>query len=166
MVVIGLAAAQMHSCSGFSRADEEMLDQHGGVFVPSGEGPLVHSTPVDSVRFKPEKRDLDDKEFAEVFPAIKRMDPLRLQLDGKDRLTDQSIELINQLRSLRALDVRGTGMTAAGLKRLQTKSLRTLDVSESLLTEEDLTEMRTGLPGTKIYQGKIRDRVPTTSQTK
>src|SRR5947207_11728813 len=111
--MIIFAAGEFRSCSGFSRDDEQLLDQHGGVFVPSGEGPLVRATPVDAVSFKAENH-LDDKEFATVFPAIQKMDPLRLHLDGQSLLTDQSIDLINQLTSLRILVVKQTGMTASG----------------------------------------------------
>ena len=114
----------------FSRRDEELLGRYGGHFIPTGEGPLVRIVPVDGVYFDC-GRVLNNEDFAATFPAVQRMDPYRLHLGGH-RLSDQVVELLNRLRSVRLLDLQHTDVSYAGLRNLRLKTLKTLVVPETI----------------------------------
>jgi hypothetical protein len=101
-------------CADFDRRDEATIIRLGGVWVPGGEAWTARAAPVDSVRFDPGEHPLSDEEFAEAFPALRRMDPVWLDLRGSG-VSDASVPMINRLRSLRHVDLRDTGVTPAGL---------------------------------------------------
>src|SRR5688572_23367275 len=90
LLLIGCAGG---SVSRFTMRDAELLDEYGGVVAPAANAPNLFATPVTSIVFLPDRRVLTDEEFAAVFPAVRRMDPLSLTLDGH-RITDKSIPLI------------------------------------------------------------------------
>jgi hypothetical protein len=122
----------------FGERDLKRLERFGGTYVPAGEGSLAIKTPVDSIHF--DKRTLDDRSFYDVFPAVQRMDPRILSLDGH-KITDRSIERINRLKSLIALSLQNTNVTMKGLRKLNVGRLQTLHVSEEKFNEKDRAEL-------------------------
>lgn len=130
----------------FTSRDEALLERYDGRFVPTGEGPLVRLTPVDSVYFG--TRVLNDEEFAAVFPAIQRMDPYLLPLRGH-RLSDRIIDLLNRLGSPRMLDLSDTNVSYEGLRKLRLKTLKTLVVPETV-TEAQRRELEASFPGVRV----------------
>ena len=123
----------------FGERDAQRLARFGGTYVPVGEGALATKTPVDSIHFT--KQRLDDDDFYNVFPAVQRMDPLTLSLDGHP-ITDRSIPLLNRLKSLKALSLRNTKVTMVGLRRLDVGRLQSLHVSEDKFDPKALEEIR------------------------
>ena len=123
----------------FEKKDVERLQSVGGTFVPTGEGLLATKTPVDSIHFN--KRTLDDDDFEDVFPAVQRMDPRILSLDGH-RITDESIDELNRLKSIKQLSLRNTKVTMKGLKRLNVERLQSLHVSEERFDGKALAELK------------------------
>jgi hypothetical protein len=101
-------------CADFDRRDEATIIRLGGAWVPAGEAWTARAAPVDSVRFDAAEHSLSDAEFAEAFPALRRMDPVWLDLRGSG-VSDASVPLINRLLSLRHVDLRDTGVTSSGL---------------------------------------------------
>ena len=131
----------------FSKADEDLLERHGVTFTPTGEGPLfVRSTPVDAVWFRDDSRRLTEDEFVAIFPAIQRMDPLRLNINVP--VTDRSVELLNRLRSARAISV-GPDVTMEGLRKLRLRPGKTLVVPPAI-TESERRELQELMPGVTI----------------
>jgi hypothetical protein len=134
----------------FPEADERLLERYGGIFIPSGEGPIVRIVPVDGVMFA-KSGVLGDDDFAAVFPAIRRMDPYRLSLRGHD-VSDEAVDLLNRLRSLKVLDLAGTKVTRDGLRRLRIKTLIDLRVPGGQLAEADRAELRRAMPKVTIRE--------------
>jgi hypothetical protein len=130
------------SCQQFAKDDETLLAKYGGTYVPTGEGPLAYTTPVDAVIFDSEKRALTDDDLKKVFPAVQHMDPYRLHLGGRHTIGDPSIDLINWLQSLRVLDVSGTNVTLEGLKRVRVKDLRQVYVARDKFTDADVQALQ------------------------
>jgi hypothetical protein len=134
----------------FPQADEQLLGRYGGIFIPTGEGPIVRIVPVDGVMFA-KGQVLTDDDFAAVFPAIQRMDPYRLSLRGHD-VSDEVVDLLNRLRSLKVLDLSGTKLTRDGLRRLRIKTLIDLRVPGGQLTEADRAELRRAMAKVTIHE--------------
>lgn len=132
-------------CHDFSREDVRLLETHGGLYIPSGEGFAARRAPVDAVILD---ASLTDAGFAEVFPVIARMDPYRLHLKGA--LSDKSVDSLNRLKSLRVLDASGTALTLDGFRRLRLPRLEQLTVPREMLTEEDVTALEEALPNVSI----------------
>ena len=138
----------------FPKADEDVLEEYGGIFIPTGEGPIVRIVPVDGVMFghgRGKNRILTDDDMVVLFPVIQRMDPYRLYLTGH-AISDDAVDLLNRLRSLRVLDVSGTKMTRDGLLRLRIKTLMNLSVPAGQLTDADREELRRAMPKVKIHE--------------
>jgi hypothetical protein len=102
------------------------VERLGGLWVPTGEAWTARAAPVDSVSFDARRHVVTDEEFAAVYPALRRMDPQRLDLRGS-RVSDASVPLINQLPSLRDVDLRETRVTREGASRLRDDIRRTAD---------------------------------------
>ena len=123
----------------FEPRDEQRLHRFGGTYVPAGEGTMATKTPVDAIHF--DKRTLDDEAFYDVFPALQRMDPRTLSLDGH-KIGDESIDEINRLKSLKALSLRNTNVTMKGLRKLDVGRLQTLHVSDEKFDGKGLAEIK------------------------
>lgn len=91
-------------------------------------------------------RAMDDDQFAQAFPHIAAYRPEFLSLDGR-QITDLSVSLLIQLDTVRRLDLQGTRVTTAGLKRLEPmRDLRLLYVSDSM-SDAELAEVEEALGG-------------------
>jgi hypothetical protein len=135
----------------FDDADAALLAKFGGIYIPTGEGPLHRITPVDQVIFDSSRlHALNDDEFSEVLPAVVHMDPYHLRFEGQHKVTDNSIEGLSTLQSIRLLDVDGTEMTLGGLKQLKVNSLKFLRIPPEKFSAAQLAELQQALPGIKV----------------
>src|SRR6185436_16743765 len=123
-------------------------------FYPDREGPIVRIVPVDGVMFghgRGKNRILTDDDMVVLFPVIQRMDPYRLYLTGH-AISDDAVDLLNRLRSLRVLDVSGTKMTRDGLLRLRIGTLKSLAVTGGLLNDADRDDLRRAMPEVRLHE--------------
>ena len=135
--------------------DLRTVERHGGLWVPSGEGPAVRRLPLDSISFD-EKSVATDADLRTLLPTLKRVPCDGLVLSGR-AITDDSIDALNQLRALKRMHLIGTKVTAVGLRRLRLPSLRHVYVSADQVSESDVNELRRSLPGVVISRMKPRD---------
>jgi hypothetical protein len=131
----------------FPKEDESLLERNGVYFVPVGEGPLVRTVPVDRL-FVDRGRVLSEEDFVTIFPAIQRMDPLRLGLD-LSALTDRSVELLNRLRSASGFNLANSAVTMNGLRKLRLKSGKTLTIPRTI-TDAQRRELEHSMPGVVV----------------
>ena len=117
-VLTFLSLATLTGCASFGSRDEQLLERVGGSYVPSGEAWFARAAPVFVVSFDPAQHVLTDDDLRLVFPSLRRVDSVQLDLSGS-RVSDESIPLINSLRSLRSVDLNDTQVTAAGIGRLR-----------------------------------------------
>ena len=118
----------------FSKADQQLAESYDLLFVPVGEGPFVRLAPVDRVWHKDELP-LSEDRLLIVFPALQRMDPMRLTLD-LSQMTDRTIALLNRLRSAREFSLRDSTVTTAGLRQLRLAKGKKLLVPKSITADE------------------------------
>jgi len=113
--------------------------------------PATRQSRIDLVWFNPLERKLSDDDLVELSPALRRMDPLRLDLKGQP-VTDKSIDVLNRLTSLHVLDLSKTEVTFDGLKLLHPKQLQQVSVTRSLLTSAQYDELKKTLPGVIVMR--------------
>lgn len=101
-------------CGCPTREDVTELERHGGKWI-GGEGPFGPCNVTDFWFTIP----IDDREFAALFPSLRRMSPRLLQLYGEKTITDRSVALVNQLPRLESVYLDHTGITEAGIRRLR-----------------------------------------------
>jgi hypothetical protein len=100
---------------GFDDGDVTALERAGGHFIPRAEGPAYYLGGAESIWFS---RAIDDVALAAVAPSLSDMHPGFLDLYNQP-ITDASIEIINGIDGVRAINVDGTLMTPEGLKKLK-----------------------------------------------
>jgi hypothetical protein len=77
-----------------------------------------------------------------------------LKLSGCENITDSSVPILAEFKSLRRLNLCGTKVTNASLPKLATmKNLRYLTLPGMQLTEEERDMLQNGLPNSNIYIG-------------
>jgi hypothetical protein len=131
----------------FPKGDETLLERYGAHFVPIGEGPLVRLVPVDSI-FLEQGRVLSEDDLLTIFPALQRMDPLRLNINLSP-LTDRTVELLNRLRSADGFYLGNSSVTIEGLRKIRLKPGKTLTVPKSI-SEAERRELEQLMPGVTI----------------
>jgi hypothetical protein len=101
-----------------SDRDVKALERHGGLFIPTGEGPAANCPPVDRIWF--DRRDVTDAVLAELAPSIIRLRPHSLDLDHQP-LTDKSVVTLQSIArsGTKKIGVTGTNVTDEGLRQLQ-----------------------------------------------
>jgi hypothetical protein len=98
--------------------DLATVGEYGGYTTAQYEGLFAGRRPMQAVDFSTQRRVINDDDFAELFPALKRISPRRICLGGQP-ITDRSIDLLNQLPYLRVVNLEGTNVTPAGWGRLR-----------------------------------------------
>jgi hypothetical protein len=133
--------AQVPDVSAAHAQDIALLKRFGGGLTLTEPDAATKESRIDLVWFNPLEHKLTDEDLIELSPALRRMDPLRLDLKGQP-ISDKSIDNLNQLESLHVLDLSKTDVTFAGLKQLHPKQLQQVSVTRSLLTSEQYEELK------------------------
>jgi hypothetical protein len=116
VVVAIVSAFALGGCG--SHADVETIGRYGGFTSPKFSGPLAECPPVSAVDFSTMRQTITDDDFANLFPALQRLNPRRVCLGGQP-VTDKCIDLLNQLPYLQFVNLEGTKVTPQGLGRLK-----------------------------------------------
>jgi hypothetical protein len=124
--------------------DVALLKRFGGGLTITEPDPATRQSRIDLIWFNPLEHKLSDDDLIELSPALRRMDPLRLDLKGQP-ITNKSIDVLNPLDSLHVLDLSKTDVTFDGLKQLHLKQLQQVSVTRSLLTSEQYEELKKAL---------------------
>src|SRR4051812_10385307 len=98
--------------------DVDVVAHYGGYVTPQWDNWLSELTPMASVDFSPQRKVITDDDFAALFPALKHLNPRRVTLGGQ-KITDKSIDLLNQLPFLGSVNLEGTNVTYEGKGRLK-----------------------------------------------
>jgi len=110
------------------------------------------TVPDDAGRIMFVRRSLDDDKLAAAFRYLHQYEPQDLRFDGR-QITDLSVSLLIQLDSVEVLDLAGTQITKAGLKRLRLmRGLRQLWVSDTM-SPQDIDEIRHEMPKGVTVEG-------------
>jgi hypothetical protein len=128
-----------------------LLKRFGGGLTISEPDPETKTSRIDLVWFNPLEHKLSDEDLLELSPALRRMDPLRLDLKGQP-ITDNSIDVLNRLDSLHVLDLSKTDVTFEGLKQLHFKQLQQVSVTRSLLTSEQYEDLKKTLGSVTVMR--------------
>ena len=131
--------------------DIALLKRFGGGLTFTEPDPATKQSRIDLVWFNPLERKLSDEDLLELSPALRRMDPLRLDLKGQP-ITDSSINVLNRLDSLHVLDLSKTDVTFEGLKQLHPKQLQQVSVTRSLMTSEQYEELKMTLGSVTVMR--------------
>ena len=115
LLLLALATA-LGGC--VSNNDLATVGEYGGYTTNQYEGMFAGRRPMQAVDFSTQRRVITDDDFATLFPALKRINPRRICLGGQ-RISDRSIDLLNQLPYLRVVNLEGTEVTPAGWGRLR-----------------------------------------------
>ena len=128
-------------------ANERLIEAHGGyVFRP------VELERASYVDFMAEKHRLTDDEFARLAVPLRKIGTEILGLTDA-AVTDQSIPSIRSLPRLSGLNVCGTGITDAGLRRLSgMRSLRHLALDADKFSAEEAQDLKTALWGIRVVR--------------
>src|SRR5258706_10925347 len=101
-----------------NQSDVNTVAHYGGYVTPQWDNWLSELTPMASVDFSPQRRVINDEDFAALFPALKHLNPRRVTLGGQ-KVSDKSIDLLNQLPFLGSVNLEGTNVTYEGKGRLK-----------------------------------------------
>ena len=113
--LLALLAFALGGCA--SQSDLDTVGSYGGYTTPEYGGPLRELPPVASVDFSTQRRVITDDDLEAMLPALKRLCPRRMSLGGQ-KLTDRSIDMLNQIPFLHVVNLEGTEVTPAGWGRL------------------------------------------------
>src|SRR5690348_5353112 len=127
-----------------SQRDISTIESFGGLVVPAPDPKHAISLPVDSISFDPQKQQIDDDTFESLMPLLRKLPMQRLNISGQP-ITDASIDRINQLKSIRVLEINGTKITLAGLSRLRLPNLEQVNLSADAFDESELMELPASL---------------------
>jgi hypothetical protein len=116
LFLIVLATVCLTGCA--SRSDFEKVGFYGGYATPQADNWLADMAPIEAVDFSIQRRVINDDDFAAMFPALKHLNPRRISLGGQ-KITDKSIDLLNQLDYLNSVNLVGTDVTYQGKARLK-----------------------------------------------
>ena len=111
-----LAAAALGGCARHS--DYAAVGRFGGYTTAKYEGVFTDLPPVEAVDFSTQRAIVTDDDIQTMLPALKRLAPRRISLGGQ-RITDRSIDMLNEIPFLRVVNVEGTQVTPAGWARLR-----------------------------------------------
>jgi hypothetical protein len=115
LLLLALATA-LGGC--VSDQDLATVGEYGGYTTVQYEGLFAGRRPMQAVDFSTQRRVINDDDFAALFPALKEISPRRINLGGQ-RISDRTIDLLNQLPYLRVVNLEGTDVTPAGWGRLR-----------------------------------------------
>jgi hypothetical protein len=101
-----------------SQHDIDVVAHYGGYVTPQWDTWLSELAPMASVDFSPQRRVIDDEDFAALFPALRNINPRRVTLGGQ-KISDKSIDLLNKLPYLGSVNLEGTNVTYEGKGRLK-----------------------------------------------
>jgi hypothetical protein len=110
-----LLALAMGGCA--SPSDLDAVGRFGGYTTPEYGGPFRELPPVASVDFSTLRQVITDDDLETMLPALKRLAPRRMCLGGQ-KITDRSIDMLNQIPFLHVVNLEGTDVTPAGWGRL------------------------------------------------
>jgi hypothetical protein len=95
---------------------------------------------------------MDDDAFARAFVYLKKYGMKELDLNGR-QISDRSVPLLVQLKTVRDLNLAGTDLTLDGLKQLRhLPRLEWLSVAAGQLGEAELAELRAAMPKVKVEE--------------
>jgi hypothetical protein len=98
--------------------DIAIVQSYGGRVTPGFQGEFAGLPPMQAVDFSPERRLLTDDDFAALLPSLQRLQPYRIFISGQ-RISDQSIPLINKIPNLHVVAAEGTDITPEGHARIK-----------------------------------------------
>ena len=138
-------------CVGTARAEQE-IKRLGGTVDWTYWMPW---DPYSAVYLQNSPQEIDDADLAGVIDSIKTIGPSFLVLNGQKGITDASIPLLQQVRSIDTLWLAGTGVTAAGVRSLKgMPKLTEIGVGAPTFTEEDVAALQREMPKVEIVRMK------------
>ena len=99
------------------QSDLDTVGRYGGYTTPEYGGPFRELPPYGSVDFSTQRQIITDDDLEAMLPALKRLCPRRICLGGQ-KITDRSIDMLNEIPFLHVVNLEGTAVTPAGWGRL------------------------------------------------
>jgi hypothetical protein len=113
--LLTILALALGGCA--AQSDLDVVGRYGGYTTPEYGGPFRELPPFASVDFSTQRQVITDDDLEAMLPALKRLAPRRICLGGQ-RITDRSIDMLNEIPFLHVVNLEGTAVTPAGWGRL------------------------------------------------
>jgi hypothetical protein len=114
-LLFSLLALTSLACTSF-KDDIATVETYGGRVTPRESA--YNFPPMQAVDFAPDRRLLTDDDFADLLPALRRLQPYRLYISGQP-ISDKSVPLINQIPNLHIVAAEGTDITPDGRRLIK-----------------------------------------------
>jgi hypothetical protein len=113
--LLTLLALALGGCA--AQSDLDTVGRFGGYTTPEYGGPFRELPPVAAVDFSTQRQIITDDDLEAMLPALKRLCPRRICLGGQ-KITDRSIDMLNEIPFLHVVNLEGTAVTPQGWGRL------------------------------------------------
>jgi hypothetical protein len=114
--MLALLALAVGGCA--HQSDVATVGRYGGYTTTGYDGVLRDLPPMDAVDFSTQRAIVTDDDIEAMLPALKRLAPRRISLGGQ-KISDRSVDMLNEIPFLRVVNVEGTNITPAGWARLR-----------------------------------------------